>query len=404
MRIGSRIRFQDRRHPTKNCATGFYPIEPRGWVCAGQGLALDAEAVQSGFAITAPDREHALPYAYYFVTQTMTAEYHRPPSDQERRAVWSHARRYHDLQAEDEQRAARFRAGQLPDEPEPPGVVRRFMDRGFYVAVPRAEADVQSEFVRTVRGSTVWRARLKAQGGSGFQGVELTPERTLPVAWMRRSARPRRRRARSDGTPRWAENPEWPVRERQTVVEDWLRREPFGEHVMHVLQGDQYYLSWFIAVAEPVDRQLIERLGIAEDEVFVHVDLSEQTLVVYRGPTPIFATLVSTGAEGHETPTGYFRIQRKMISDTMANLGSDAGDDAYRIEDVPWTQYFEGSLALHGAFWHDRFGLPRSHGCINLSPQDAHRLFELTQPTLPMGWHGVEASRELPGSRVLVTP
>jgi hypothetical protein len=183
-----------------------------------------------------------------------------------------------------------------------------------------------------------------------------------------------------------------------------LSADSHADDVMHVLAGDRYYLSWFVAVAEPVDPHLVERLGIAADEVFVHVDLSEQTLVVYRGTTPIFATLVSTGVEGHETPTGFFRVQRKMISDTMANLGPDAGDDAYRIEDVPWTQYFEGSLALHGAFWHDGFGLARSHGCINLSPQDAHRLFELTRPALPAGWHGVETSRDLPGSRVLITP
>jgi lipoprotein-anchoring transpeptidase ErfK/SrfK len=113
---------------------------------------------------------------------------------------------------------------------------------------------------------------------------------------------------------------------------------------------------------------------------------------------------VSTGLDGHNTPVGEFTIRRKFVSDTMANLGPEAGDDSYRIEDVPWTQYFDGSFALHGAFWHTRFGLRRSHGCVNLSPQDARWVFEHTWPEVPEGWHGVSTERTgFRGSRVVVT-
>jgi hypothetical protein len=76
--------------------------------------------------------------------------------------------------------------------------------------------------------------------------------------------------------------------------------------------------------------------------------------------------------------------------------------DAYSIEDVPWTMYFQGSYALHAAFWHDRFGSSRSHGCVNLSPADARWLFEWSTPTLPSGWHGVVATRSQSGTYVLV--
>ena len=65
---------------------------------------------------------------------------------------------------------------------------------------------------------------------------------------------------------------------------------------------------------------------------------------------------------------------------------------AYSIEDVPWIMYFDGSYALHGAFWHANFGHPMSHGCINLSPADARELFGWTEPHLPDGWHGVFAT------------
>lgn len=45
--------------------------------------------------------------------------------------------------------------------------------------------------------------------------------------------------------------------------------------------------------------------------------------------------------------------------------------DTHNLEDVPWSMYFHESFALHGAYWHDRFGLRHSHGCVNLAPQDA---------------------------------
>jgi len=203
---------------------------------------------------------------------------------------------------------------------------------------------------------------------------------------------------------RWAENTDLPAVERQTRVEGWLRRERFGERVMHVLEGERYFLSWFLSVAERPPAEITNRFEFADDETWVHVNLGEQNLVVYRGLRPIFATLISSGMQGHETPTGFFRIQRKLKTATMASLGPDAGEDRYRIEDVPWTQYFDGNIALHGAFWHGRFGLERSHGCINLSPQDARTVFELTDPQLPNGWHAMEAlPDEAPGSRVIVT-
>ena len=57
-------------------------------------------------------------------------------------------------------------------------------------------------------------------------------------------------------------------------------------------------------------------------------------------------------------------------------------------------QYFQGGYALHAAFWHEDFGRPRSHGCINLSPRDAAWIFEWTEPHLPTEWHGMEAHGE----------
>jgi hypothetical protein len=88
----------------------------------------------------------------------------------------------------------------------------------------------------------------------------------------------------------------------------------------------------------------------------------------------------------------------------MSDLGPEAGDDRYSIDDVPWTEYFAGSIALHGAFWHNSFGLRRSHGCVNLSPYDAHRVFNHTWPEVPVGWHGVSTDQTgVRASKVYIT-
>ena len=107
---------------------------------------------------------------------------------------------------------------------------------------------------------------------------------------------------------------------------------------------------------------------------------------------------------GRETPIGVLEIRCKLVTDTMSNLGSDAGDDRHSIEDVAWTWYFEGSVALRPAFWRTGFGAPRSHGCVNMTPFDAHRVFRDTWPVLPAGRHGVSTEgTPLHGSRVIVT-
>ncbi len=406
LRLGARVRLRDARHPSERCGTGWYPIHPRGWVCAGQGIDISEEERESDLAETPAAADSPLPYAYYRVHQKMTGEYHRPPSPDEQRASWTYARRYLELLEENEARAERLVEGDLPNEPARPARVRRYLDRGFYVASPLSEVDGEGEFLRTVQGSYIWRERLRRRHGSEFQGVRADEQTTLtlPLVWMRRTARPRHQRPRADGTMRWAENTDLEPIERHSLVEGWLRRERFDERMMHVLEGERYFLSWFLSVAAPPPPEITNRFEFDADEVWIHVDLSEQALVVYRGDGPVFATLISSGMDGHETPPGFYRIQRKQRTATMANLGPDAGEDRYRIEDVPWTQYFDGSLAIHGAFWHNRFGLERSHGCINLAPADARQVFELTGPPLPAGWHGVEAGRDdHRGSRLIIT-
>ncbi len=139
--------------------------------------------------------------------------------------------------------------------------------------------------------------------------------------------------------------------------------------------------------------------GIADDETWIDVELDSQTLTVMRGPTPLFVTLVSTGFKG-PTPRGLFRISMKQAIGAMQSR-PDA-EESYNVEAVPFVQYFTGNFALHGAFWHYRFGHKLSHGCVNLSPKDARRVYGMTSPEPRRGWmHVYEAEGRL-GSTVRV--
>ncbi len=106
--------------------------------------------------------------------------------------------------------------------------------------------------------------------------------------------------------------------------------------------------------------------------------------------------------EGPPHAHGVFRIREKHIATTMDGDGTVAGDLPYSIEDVPFVAYYDGSYALHGAFWHGNFGREMSHGCVNLSPLDAKKVFFWSEPRLPRGWHGVWATPENRGTLVSI--
>ena len=144
--------------------------------------------------------------------------------------------------------------------------------------------------------------------------------------------------------------------------------------------------------------------GLGPNEKWIDVSLKRQTLVAFQGDKAVFATIISSGRSGHETPPGSFRIREKHISSTMDGDAETASDGPYSIQDVPYIEYFSAGYAIHGAFWHDSFGNVKSHGCVNAAPWDARALFAWTEPQLPDGWHGVMATKEKPGTRVILHP
>jgi len=409
VRVGARLRLQSEPTKARNCSSGFYAVYPVGFVCAGEGVTVEAKPPASPIALTPPASDAPLPYQYYFVKEPKVPEYHRLPSRDEQRETRDFLARYDELFVKSPEKAAKLLKGELANELKPPLFIRRFLDRGFFIAGAGLEERASRKFVRAVRGSYVKQGSLEERKGSSFQGIEITPSRdavggvsqaaSLPVAWAVREAQPFVVRPRDDGSLRLVPAEGHKPYARLTTV-PWIGRERVGDTLFHKLSDGFYVKAWFLAVAEPIKRPK----QIPADAPWVHVNLEQQTLVAYRGDTAVYATLVSSGLEGHDTPIGLFDIKQKYVANGMADLGPEAGDDRYSIDDVPWTQYFSGSIALHGAFWHERFGLQRSHGCVNLAPYDAHRVFNHTWPTVAEGWHGVTTDQTgLPASKVLIS-
>jgi lipoprotein-anchoring transpeptidase ErfK/SrfK len=151
-------------------------------------------------------------------------------------------------------------------------------------------------------------------------------------------------------------------------------------------------------------RRAARPAAVAATERWIDVDVGTQTMVVYEGDRPVYATLVSSGRRerDHDTPLGEFRIWVKVGETTMDDIGNaDAAED-YSVEAVPWVQYFDGSIAFHAAYWHRRFGNRMSHGCVNLSPKDARWLYGFTSPTVPDGWVAVHPTDNERGTFVRV--
>ncbi len=130
-------------------------------------------------------------------------------------------------------------------------------------------------------------------------------------------------------------------------------------------------------------------IAVQPNEKWVEVNLFEQTMSAYEGDKLVYATLVSSGMPLWPTLKGLYRISAKV------KLGKMTGGDKidyYFLEDVPWAMYYYGGYSLHGAYWHDGFGFPRSHGCVNLSLRDAKWLFDWSAPKPNRGnWTGSTA-------------
>ena len=111
----------------------------------------------------------------------------------------------------------------------------------------------------------------------------------------------------------------------------------------------------------------------ANGKKWIEINLSNQTLTAWQGDTSVMYTSISSGRGGTPTVTGRFAIGNKYQAQRMSGPG-------YDLPGVPWVMYFYGSYAIHGAYWHNNFGTPMSHGCVNMRVNESEMLYSWAPP------------------------
>lgn len=510
LRLGAKVPRSDEPVSTKGCVGGWYEIAPRGFVCAGKDATTDMDDPVLRAASRRPDTTAALPYRYGFVRAVLPLYLRIPTAEEQHKSEFKlkdHLAWYEenketankvslgafDVPLDDRgvpikgkelgelgQRKNSLEAGLgvlfggESDEDKPPfwleggkrtipnvsdfavpeyavfaDRARRFTGLALIASFPTGEESLNRRFAVTTDLRLAPTTKLKPDSGSPWHGVEIEDPSMLPFAFVREQGAARF--SISGGSATRGEE----LGHRSVVpLSGKVKRADAGERYLATKSDDYVRASDVGIVIAPRAWPKAAEAG----EKWVEVNISQQTLVLWEGKRPVYATLVSTGREEYPTITGEFRITNKHITATMdSNESSDVGgapvrqtaqkveakkekkdpkkdpkkkdakgkdaapaaipkkgdgeygitkrrgEGTYQLRDVPYIQYFAAGFALHAAYWHDVFGKQRSHGCVNLSPIDAHRVFKWTEPAIPDGWHAINTGEDFgKGTTVIV--
>jgi hypothetical protein len=265
--------------------------------------------------------------------------------------------------------------GTQPVYDAPNGKVVGIIDTGFRFVTIRSR---QGDWAQLSATRWIPTRSLTQTASSPFSGVIIDKPLSYPMAWLLHPTRP-------SAIPGVEAAPSTLMLDRYTRV-----------NIFATLTVDE--LDWFlIGPGQWVPYHRVARvLPVAKPaEVkgrWVAVDLYEQVLTAYEDDRMVYATMVSTGLPRPNwgTNKGLFRIWARLKSDDMA--GAFGRPDYYNLKDVPWVMYFDGAIALHGAYWHDNFGYRMSHGCVNMSVTDSRWIYEWTSGFYADTWVYVYSS------------
>jgi hypothetical protein len=434
LRLGAKVARSKEPVSKRDCAEGWYALYPSGFVCAGASVTLDMQHPLVRAISVEPNRAMPMPYKYAFV-RAIAPNYLRVPTTSEQfqyeMRLERHLRSWKklteewdalDVGANDVPLDANGLAlGAIPDHARPLGISERFGGDGndtipWWLAETRKIPNVTTfkapayavisgrvrrhagvaligsfvtgeesqgrRFAITTDARLLPADKLKADSGSPFHGGDISSV-GLPVAFVRKAGSRWLRYA--DGKLEKGDA----VAGREFIPLTGNVRLYGGARIVETRDGRWLKSEDLKTIAKPSELPAFAR----GDQRWIDVSILNQTLVLWQGNKPTYATLVSTGRDGLgdprttlSTPQGTFRIYQKHVTTTM---DSDVADKEFELRDVPWVMYFKAGYALHAAYWHDDFGRERSHGCINLSPIDARYVFAWTTPEVPEHWHAV---------------
>ncbi len=237
----------------------------------------------------------------------------------------------------------------------------RTWEKGFVFVSILGKVTYQGQSFYQINASEYMHAEdVKEVRPSGWGGAHLSGTGSR-FGWVIRPAQ-------TSPAPGAAPNPDSPWAQRYQTITP-ISTQHVGEWDWYELAPGQWAEQRNFGWVSPTPPA-----GVPADAIAV--DTYEQTLAMYRGGQLVFATLISSGSRWFPTRPGTFQIWAKLWVGRMTGVYRDDRSDYYYLEDVPFILYYDGDRALHGAYWHDNFGVQTSHGCVNLSPADARWLYD----------------------------
>ena len=154
------------------------------------------------------------------------------------------------------------------------------------------------------------------------------------------------------------------------------------------------------------NKAILPVLGDSTAEKKIYVDLTNQRLYAFEGDNMIYDFLISSGKWG-KTPTGTLNIWGKFRYTKMSG-GSVALHTYYYLPNVPYVMFFSNDqvaasrgFSLHGTYWHNNFGHPMSHGCVNMKTSEAELIYRWTDPPTPKN-QSARSSTSAPGTTIVI--
>jgi hypothetical protein len=372
LHAGGRVARAEQPFSREGCSEGWFPVRPAGFVCAGGGATLDLKHPTLAAMAIQPLFDQPLPYTYARATADTPLYERRAGEDATVQEVGTLKRR----------------AGMA-------------VVGSWSAKLPGGGSE---RLALLTSGKFVKASDLEAATPSEFAGVELDGKSALPVGFVvKRGVRS----FKLDGEDAKIGD-DLAVHERLKLTGRF--RSAHGEKFW-ALERDRWVRNKDVTVVQA--RSVFPDFAV-EGQKWLDVSVVMGTVVAYEGKRPFFVTLLSVGrtvesakpsepaAESGEVPViaapsaawglGTFEVRAKHV--TLVGADAFAAKESYQLLDLPWAFELSSGRLGYAAYWHDRFGVERGPGALELSPADAVRLWQWITPSVPDGWHGREAGGE----------
>lgn len=411
--------------PGTGCRS-WYGLEPAGYVCLDHTTTLDLKSPRfQALAEAAPSKEATLPYRYVF--SKGAPMYNRIPTPAEQLKVEGPRERWvappklsqflsgHEELAVNEEIKATDKVPEGWKEGAPSGapkqLLRKWIPHGSMLAYHAAFEAHGRVWLLSPDMTVVPADRVKPFRVSTFRGLVLSAEIRLPIAWSRHDPV---RRYQKKGDEIVVMKESLPPRTSVMITGD--RVEQGGRVFLATREPDLYLLENDVVVASTRSKEKMPA-NIEENQRWIDVHIRSGTLTAYIGERPVFTTLASPGAGGYgsasasnaelvkqsATPLGVYRVTWKTRAAVMSPENEDP--KKFWIADVPHTLYFRPPFAIHTAYWHEDFGMPKSAGCVNVSPEDGRFLYDWADPPTPSDWQGSGPGKGMGvGTLIVIAP